>query len=124
MTMVFEPGPVWAYYLFRGHVERQDDVQFEDLDADMITVRDNLNERFRGEARDFKVELDFFDEESGDNTAEIIVGFIIYPYEDEEEDFELILKEVTDELENIGFITDDIEFLGESPGYGLMKATL
>ena len=105
---------ITRYYVFNGLFrEGEDSITFEEADANLIEVGPTVEKEFAGTARKFSVELENFDEEN--NYAEIIVGFTIWPYEDDENEEVLILNTVRVELEKIGFVEDDAYYLGDGP---------
>ena len=111
--MAFEPGPRMFYYLFRVLVTIED-ITFEDLDAELNHIKEDLEVEFSGEGREFSCELDNFDPEFS-MIAEILLGFTVFPYSDEEADIERILKGVQEKFEEIGLLIEEIVPLGE-PG--------
>ncbi|UCE13728.1 MAG: hypothetical protein JSV04_00800 [Candidatus Heimdallarchaeota archaeon] len=105
---------VTRYYVFNGLFrEGEEQMTFETADAYLIEVSQTLESEFAGTARAFTVELDTFDEET--HQTEIIVGFTIWPYEDDESEEALIVSSVRDELEKVGFVRDDDYYLGDGP---------
>ena len=115
--MVYREGisaAITRYYVFNGLFrEGEDSITFEEADANLIEVGPTVEKEFAGTARKFSVELENFDEEN--NYAEIIVGFTIWPYEDDENKEVLILNTVRVELEKVGFVEDDAYYLGDGP---------
>ena len=100
--------------MFNGIFREGDDyLSFEEVDANLIEVSQSLERDFAGTARTFAVELESFDEEN--HYSEIIVGFTIWPYEDDDSEINLILGAVREELEKIGFLEDDAYYLGDGP---------
>lgn len=105
---------ITRYYVFNGLFREGDEqITFEAADANLIEVGQTLDKEFVGTARAFFIELDSFDDET--YQSEIIVGFTIWPYEDDENEEELIVKSIRDELEKIGFVEDDTYYLGDGP---------
>jgi hypothetical protein len=105
---------VTRYYVFNGlFKEGEDSMTFEEVDANLIEVGDTLQKDHAGSARAFFLELESFDEET--HHCELIVGFTIWPYEDNDSEIELIRKTVSEHLENVGFIEDDAYYLGDGP---------
>ncbi len=105
---------ITRYYVFNGLFrEGEDSVTFEEVDSYLIEVSQTLENHFAGTARGFNLELESFEEEN--NYAEIIVGFTIWPYEDDENEELLILNAIREELEKIGFVEDDAYYLGDGP---------
>ncbi|MHA2226027.1 MAG: hypothetical protein ACXAC8_12525 [Candidatus Hodarchaeales archaeon] len=105
---------VTRYYVFNGLFrEGEEQMTFEIADAYLIEASQSLESEFIGAARKFVIELDNFDEET--HQTEIIVGFTIWPYEDDESEIRLILDSITEELEKMGFIEDDTYYLGDGP---------
>ncbi len=105
---------ITRYYVFNGLFrEGEEQMTFESADANLIEVSQTLEKEFAGTARGFYVELDSFDDET--HQCEIIVGFTIWPYEDDENEEQLILGSIRDELEKIGFVEDDAYYLGDGP---------
>ncbi|MHA1215477.1 MAG: hypothetical protein ACTSR2_09225 [Candidatus Hodarchaeales archaeon] len=105
---------ITRYYVFNGIFrEGEEGLGFFDVDSELYQVARNLETEFAGTARSFRLELDSFDEET--HNVEIIVGFTLWPYEDDQSEVELILQSVREELEKIGFIEDDYYYLGDGP---------
>ncbi len=104
---------ITRYYVFNGIFREGDELTFEEVDANLIEVAKSLDQEYVGTARQFRIELDSYDEET--HNCEIIVGFTLWPYEDDESEEQLILQSVHDELEKIGFIQDDAYYLGDGP---------
>lgn len=105
---------ITRYYVFNGLFrEGEDDMSFETADANLIEAQSEMEKQLTGTARSFAVELESFDEEN--HYAEIIVGFTIWPYEDDENEENLILGTVREELEKVGFREDDAYYLGDGP---------
>ncbi|MFW9777271.1 MAG: hypothetical protein ACFFE8_00375 [Candidatus Heimdallarchaeota archaeon] len=115
--MVYRPSvtaAVTRYYVFSGLFrEGDEDLTFEEVDANLIEVAQNSTQEFAGTARAFVVELEQFDEES--HFAEIIIGFTIWPFKDDDSEIVLILGTVREELEKVGFIEDDAYYIGDGP---------
>ncbi len=105
---------ITRYYVFNGLFrEGEDQMTFEAADANLIEVGQTLEREFVGSARGFTVELDSFDDET--HQCEVIVGFTIWPYEDDDSEIELILESTREELEKVGFVKDDEYYLGDGP---------
>ncbi|MFX0085352.1 MAG: hypothetical protein ACFFAU_06735 [Candidatus Hodarchaeota archaeon] len=105
---------ITRYYVFNGlFKEGEDTMTFEEVDANLIEVGDTLQKEHTGSARAFFLELESFEEET--NQCELIVGFTIWPYEDDDSEIELILNTIRDHLEKVGFIEDDAYYLGDGP---------
>ncbi len=105
---------ITRYYVFNGLFREGDEqITFEAADASLVEVGQTLEKEFAGTARGFLIELDSFDNETFQ--SEIIVGFTIWPYEDDENEVELILGGIREELEKIGFVEDDAYYLGDGP---------
>ncbi|MHA1974695.1 MAG: hypothetical protein ACTSW1_16990 [Candidatus Hodarchaeales archaeon] len=105
---------ITRYYVFNGIFrEGEEGLSFFEVDAELFQVARDLETEFAGTARSFRLELDSLDEDT--HNVEIIVGFTLWPYEDDQSEIELILKSVRDELENIGFVEDDYYYLGDGP---------
>ncbi len=103
---------ITRYYVFNGLFREGDDqMTFETADANLIEVGQTLVKEFTGSARGFWVELDNFDDET--HQSEVIIGFTIWPYEDDENEEKLILDSIREELEKIGFAEDDAYYLGD-----------
>lgn len=103
---------ITRYYVFNGLFREGDDqMTFEIVDANLIEVSQTLVKEFTGSARGFWVELDNFDDET--HQSEVIIGFTIWPYEDDENEEKLILDSIREELEKIGFVEDDVYYLGD-----------
>ncbi len=86
---------------------------FEEADANLIEVGDTLQKEHLGSARVFIFELDNYDNET--HYCEVISGFTIWPYEDNDSEIELILTTIREQLENVGFVEDDVYYLGDGP---------
>ena len=105
---------ITRYYVFNGLFREGDEqITFEAADASLVEVGQTLEKEFAGTARGFLIELDSFDNETFQ--SEVIVGFTIWPYEDDENEVELILGGIREELEKIGFVEDDAYYLGDGP---------
>ena len=105
---------ITRYYVFNGLFREGDEqMTFEAADASLVEVGQTLEKEFVGTARGFLVELDNFDNET--YQCEVIVGFTIWPYEDDENEEQLILGGIREELEKIGFVEDDAYYLGDGP---------
>ncbi|MFX0123670.1 MAG: hypothetical protein ACFFAE_08515 [Candidatus Hodarchaeota archaeon] len=105
---------ITRYYVFNGLFREGDEqMTFEAADANLIEVGQTVEKEFAGTARAFFIELDSFDDET--YQSEIIVGFTIWPYEDDENEEKLILDAVREELEKVGFVEDDAYYLGDGP---------
>ena len=105
---------ITRYFLFNGVFrEGEESLTFESADSNLIEVQDSLEKEFTGTARKFIVDLDNFDEEN--HYAEIIVGFTVWPYEDDDSEIVLIVKTIQDELERVGFVEDDNSYVGDGP---------
>ncbi|PWI48973.1 hypothetical protein CEE45_04385 [Candidatus Heimdallarchaeota archaeon B3_Heim] len=102
------------YYLFNGMFrEGEETLTFDFADSNLVEVEESLVKEFQGTARKFDVDLDNFDEEN--NYAEILVGFTVWHYEDDESEIAIIVNTIHDELEKVGFIEDDRYFVGDGP---------
>lgn len=105
---------ITRYYVLNGlFKEGEDAMTLEEADANLIEVGDSLQKDHAGSARVFTFELDNFDEET--NYCEVISGFTVWPYEDNDSEIELILKTIREQLENVGFVEDDVSYLGDGP---------
>ncbi|MFW9902851.1 MAG: hypothetical protein ACFFFH_00845 [Candidatus Thorarchaeota archaeon] len=105
---------ITRYYVFSGLFREGDEqMTFEAADANLIEVSQIMEKEFAGSARGFFIEMDSYDEET--YQCEIIIGFTMWPYEDDENEEKLILDSVREELEKIGFIEDDVYYLGDGP---------
>lgn len=105
---------ITRYYLFNGVFrEGEEFLTYESADSNLMEVQDSLEKEFTGSARKFVVDLDNFDEEN--HYAEIIVGFTIWPYEDDDSEIVLIVKGIQSELERVGFVEDDNSYVGDGP---------
>ncbi len=105
---------ITRYYVFNGLFREGDEqMTFEAVDASLIEVGQTLEKEFAGTARGFFVELDSYDNET--YQSEVIVGFTIWPYQDDENEEQLILGSIREELEKIGFVEDDAYYLGDGP---------
>jgi len=103
---------IWRYYIFDGiYLEISDDIGFEEFDVLLDASGQNLEQRYRGENRFFRVELDNFDEES--RQAEVLLAFTWHAIEEDDSVIEEILNGCKDELEqSAAFHTEEITFLG------------
>lgn len=105
---------ITRYYVFNGLFREGDEqMTFEVADANLIEVGQTVEKEFTGSARAFFIELDSFDDET--YQCEIIIGFTLWPYEDDENEEKLILDSVREELEKVGFVEDDAYYLGDGP---------
>ena len=104
-------GPLWIFHLWRGIVTDEQFADYNELDASMIEVQEGIEAEFRGEGREFLVELDSFNEDSW--TVEVITGFTWFFFEDDESDVDLILEEIKKQLENISIEMDEIQSLSD-----------
>ena len=105
---------ITRYYVFNGLFREGDEqMTFEAADASLIEVGKTLEKEFAGTARGFLIELESYDNET--YQSEVIVGFTIWPYEDDENEEQLILGGIREELEKIGFVEDDAYYLGDGP---------
>jgi hypothetical protein len=115
--MVYREGITTAitrYYVFNGVFrEGEDTLNFEDADTNLVEVGMKLEQEFAGTSRKFMLELDNFDEEN--HYTEILAGFTVWPYEDDDSEIVLIVTAIHDELEKVGFLEDDRYFVGEGP---------
>jgi len=99
------------YYLLEGLLLETEDVDAEEFDAILDAAGRNLEDRYRGEARQFGVELESLDDES--RYAEVILSFTWHAPEEDEAVVEEILERCQEELEvNAGFQTEEVTFLG------------
>ena len=105
---------ITRYYVFSGLFREGDEqMTFEVTDANLVEVGQTVEKEFAGSARAFFIELDSFDNET--YQCEIIIGFTIWPYEDDETEEKLILDTIREELEKVGFVEDDAYYLGDGP---------
>ncbi|MCK4847712.1 MAG: hypothetical protein KAT16_01665 [Candidatus Heimdallarchaeota archaeon] len=115
--MVYREGITTAitrYYVFNGIFrEGEDTLTFDDADTNLVEVGIKLEEEFSGSSRKFVLELDNFDDEN--HYAEIIAGFTVWPYEDDDSEIVLIVKSIHDELERVGFSEDDCYYMADGP---------
>ncbi|MHA2113500.1 MAG: hypothetical protein ACXAC6_16120 [Candidatus Hodarchaeales archaeon] len=115
--MVYREGITTAitqYYVFNGVFrEGEDTLTFEEADSNLVEVGVKLEQEFTGTARKFVLELDQFDIDN--HYAEIIAGFTVWPYEDDESEIVIILTTIHDELERVGFLEDDRYYMGDGP---------
>ena len=115
--MVYREGislAITRYFIFNGIFREGEEMQtYESVDSSLVEVGEALEREFTGTARKFVVDLDSYDEET--HYSEIIVGFTIWPYEDDDSEVVLIVKSASDELERVGFIEDDHYFIGDGP---------
>ncbi|MHA1450037.1 MAG: hypothetical protein ACTSP4_11510 [Candidatus Hodarchaeales archaeon] len=98
-----------AVYMFTCY-NRNDDYEFGDLDALMMESAVELEKEFAGYARDIRIDLDNYDENS--QMAEVIVIYNYYPLEDDDNELEIINKEIVRSFEKIGLDVEGIQFLG------------
>jgi len=59
------------------------------------------------------LELDNFDDIN--HYAEIIAGFTVWPYEDDDSEIVIIVTSIHDELEKVGFSEDDRYYMSDGP---------
>ncbi len=115
--MVYREGITTAitrYYVFNGVFrEGEDTLTFDVADTNLVEVGVRLENEFAGTSRKFVLELDSFDEEN--HYAEIIAGFTVWPYEDDDTEIVLIVTSIHDELERVGFLEDDRYYMGDGP---------
>ncbi len=105
---------ITRYFLFNGMFREGEEIMtFEYADSNLVEVEESLEKEFTGTARKFTVDLDNFDEEN--NYAEILVGFTVWPYEDDDSEIVLIVNSIHDELEKVGFVEDDRYYVGDGP---------
>lgn len=105
---------VTRYYVFNGLFrEGEEQMTFEIADSYLIEASQSLENEFIGAARKFSIVIENFDEDT--HQTEIIIGFTIWPYEDDESEIRLILDGIKEELEKMGFIEDDAYYLGDGP---------
>ncbi|MHA2298184.1 MAG: hypothetical protein ACXADA_19320 [Candidatus Hodarchaeales archaeon] len=97
------------YYLFSVY-NRLDDSDISDLEALLSESSADLEKEFAGYARDINNELDNYDETS--QMGEVIVSYNYYPLEDDENEFEIINKEIISSFEKIGLAVEDISIIG------------
>ncbi|MFX1512149.1 MAG: hypothetical protein ACFFCQ_06155 [Promethearchaeota archaeon] len=104
-------GPMSLYYLLHCYImPTAENLTYDDLDASLSSTAEELTQDFRGEARSFTLELEDFSSE--DRIAAVILKFTYYPYEDDEDELELIIKGVITKFESIGLEVEDIESIG------------
>jgi hypothetical protein len=104
-------GPMSLYYLLHCYVlPTAEDMTYDDLDASLSSTAEELEFEFRGEVRSFGLELEEFSSEN--RVASVILKFTYYPYEDDEDEVELIVKGVINKFESIGLEVEDIEPIG------------
>ena len=115
--MVYREGITTAitrYYVFSGVFrEGEDTLTFDEADTNLVEVGVKLDQEFAGTSRKFVLELESFDEEN--HFAEIIAGFTVWPYEDDDSEIVLIVTSIHNELERVGFLEDDHYAMGDGP---------
>jgi hypothetical protein len=115
--MVYREGITTAitrYYVFNGVFREGEDVlTFDEADTNLVEVGIKLDQEFAGSSRKFVLELDNFDEEN--HYAEIIAGFTVWPYEDDDSEIAIIITSIHNELERVGFLEDDRYAMGDGP---------
>ena len=114
MSYIVDPlsSPEVFFYMYECSYVLDDNVDFTELDSLLVEVANNLDKSptHVGAAREFKLELETFDEEY--KSAEVIVSFVVRLWEDDDNEIELINKTVIEELETIGLQTENTQFLG------------
>ncbi|MFW9991017.1 MAG: hypothetical protein ACFFD4_03045 [Candidatus Odinarchaeota archaeon] len=97
------------YYLFTCY-SRVDDYDSSEIESLLIETSADLEKEFAGYARDINSELDNYDENS--QMGEVIVSYNYYPLEDDENEMEIINKEIIAAFEKIGLDVEDISLIG------------
>ena len=114
MSYIQDPlsTPERWYYIYKAFYVLDDDSGYEDLDAIVAEVANNLEKSptHAGAARDFELELESYDEDT--KMSEIIVSFIVRLWEDDDNEIQLILSSISEELEGAGFQVEETEFAG------------
>ena len=95
------------YWYLTGFYGGFDDKSFEEIDITIFEVQDNLEKDFRGYARDFRLELTYYDSESN-NELEIDVSYIVRPMEDDDDEIGIINKSITDKLQEVSIEVEDM----------------
>lgn len=115
--MVFELTPstaVTTYYVFNGIVTGENEnMTFEEIDALLYEIAQDLTKFFVAEARKFFIELDSFDDYN--QRVDLIVSFTIWPYEDDDAEVLVILGEVEKKFEEFNIMIDEKEYIGDGP---------
>ena len=114
MSYIIDPlsSPEVFFWSITGIYVLDDDVDFLELDALLHEAAVNLEKdpTHAGAARDFRLELENFDEDT--KTCEIIASYIVRLWEDDDNEIELINKTITEELEQVGIQVDSFNFAG------------
>ena len=114
MSYIADPSstPEVFFYMYECNYVLDDSIDFIELDSLLAEVANNLDKSptHAGAAREFKLELDSFDEDY--KAAEVIVSFIVRLWEDDDNELELINKTIQEELESLGLQTESVQFLG------------
>ncbi|MHA2104335.1 MAG: hypothetical protein ACW981_12990 [Candidatus Hodarchaeales archaeon] len=114
MSYIVDPlsSPEVFYYMYETSYVLDDNIDFTELDSILNEVANSLDKSptHVGAAREFKLELETYDEEY--KSAEVIVSFVVRLWEDDDNEIELINKTIMEELESVGLQTENVQFLG------------
>jgi hypothetical protein len=114
MSYIVDPlsSPEVFYYMYETSYVLDDNIDFLELDSILNEVANSLDKSSThiGAAREFKLELETYDEEY--KSAEVIVSFVVRLWEDDDNEIELINKTIMEELESVGLQTENVQFLG------------
>ena len=114
MSYIVDPlsSPEVFFYMYETSYVLDDNIDFIELDSLLNEVANSLDKSptHAGAAREFKLELESYDEEY--KSAEVIVSFVVRLWEDDDNEIELINKTIMEELESIGLQTENVQFLG------------
>lgn len=94
------------YYItgfYAGFVEKS----FDELDREIYEVQENLEEEFRGYARDFELELTDYDPRAN-NLVEIDCSYLIRPIEDDDAEINIINEAIIEKLREISIEVEDM----------------
>ncbi|MHA2362762.1 MAG: hypothetical protein ACXAC7_02305 [Candidatus Hodarchaeales archaeon] len=107
-------SPETFFYSITSRYVVDEEIDFLELDNLLAETAQNLDRSavHVGAGRNFELTLDNFDENSEYKDAEILASFTVRLWEDDESEINLILKSISEELENIGIMVESINFLG------------
>ena len=108
-------SPETMFCSFTGlYIGDEVEINFLELDSLLGEAAQTLKEApiHAGAGRDFELTLDNFDEDSDYKNAEILGSFIVRLWEDDESEINLIIKSITEELENVGVMIESFNLLG------------
>lgn len=95
------------YWYITGFYGGFEDQIFEEIDRNIFEVQENLQSEFRGYARDFRLELTYYDPEAN-NELEIDVSYIVRPMEDDDDEITIINKAIIDKLQEVSIEVEDM----------------